>query len=178
MTKADFLRVGAMQHFAAVAIALLLMSGAARAQATLPGNQAVEASLDASGKRAVEGLNAFAVDLYKRSISPEQNLLISPACVSTAVGLAYRGAKGATADELRSVMHFDAPPEAYLRADAEVLKTLNFSGARRQLRVTNAIWAQQDLPFNPDFLTDMTSYAKAGLQRVDFLRSRSRASRH
>lgn len=168
MTNTCFPSGGAVQRFVAVTIALFPLAGAAGAQATPPARQAAQVSLDASGKQAVEGINAFAVDLYKHSISRERNLLVSPASVSTAIGLAYRGAKGITADELRSVMHFDALPEAYLPADAAVLASLNFAGDGQVLRVSNAVWVQQDLPLRQDFLADMTVYARAGLQRIDF----------
>lgn len=74
----------------------------------------IEARLDPHGQRAVEGINSFSLDLYKRAVLPEHNLFISPASVSTAVGLAYRGARGTTAEELRVTMHYDASPELIL----------------------------------------------------------------
>lgn len=162
---------GGVARLAAFAFAML--ASGAHAEGMPPVNQPVEAHLDAAAKRAVAGIDAFALDLYKQSISPgansaEQNLLISPASVSTAIGLAYRGARGATAEELRAVMHFSASPQAYLPADARVLQSLNVAGEGRLLRVSNAIWIQQDFPFCPDFLADMTNYARAGLQRIDF----------
>ena len=138
------------------------------AQETVPTDKRIEAQLDSNSQRAVEGINSFSLDLYKRSVSAEQNLFLSPASVSIAVGLAYRGARGATAEELRRTMHYDASPEAYLSGNAAILKSLNFSGQGRELRVANALWLEQGLPLRPDFLADVARHAQAGIQRVDF----------
>ena len=76
---------------------------------------------------AVQGINAFSLELYKRKVKPGENLFISPASVSVAVGLAYRGAKGQTAEELNRTFHFGASPADYLRADGQLLAAMNFS---------------------------------------------------
>lgn len=145
------------------------VGGVAFAQAgALPNERHIPAVLNDEGKQAIAGTNRFTLDLYKRLLSPSENVFVSPASVSTAIGLAYRGANGATANELQSALHYSASPRAYLAADASVLKTLNFSGEGRELHVTNALWIQQGLPLRADFLADIQTYAEAGLQRVDY----------
>lgn len=152
-----------------IAVALLLAPvGAAFAQEDMPTGHHISAALDTGGEHAIAGINRFSLDLYKRSLSPSANLFLSPASVSIAIGLAYRGAQGATADELRSTLRYFAPPGDYLAANASVLKTLNFSGEGRELHVSNALWVQQGLPLRADFLADITTHAQAGLQRVDY----------
>lgn len=128
----------------------------------------ISATLSSDAKGAVAGINAFSLDLYKRTITPGENLFLSPASVSTAVALAYRGAVGKTADELRSVLHYDAAPDAYFRGSAEVFATMNFSGQSRVLQTSNAIWVQDGMPMKPDYLADVQSQMKSGLQRTDF----------
>jgi serpin B len=136
----------------------LLSAASAQAQQTTP---AVPAQL-------VAGSNAFALDLYKASIAPSENLLVSPVSVSTAVSLAYRGAKGQTAEELRALFRFPTPPDQALAAAAPLLSSLAIAGERRELRVANAIWVQQGMPLQPDYAADITAHARAGLQRIDF----------
>jgi serpin B len=125
-------------------------------------------NLSSEAKSAVAGVNAFSLDLYKRSLKPDDNLFLSPASVSTAMTLAYRGAVGKTADELRRVMHYDAAPDAYLRASGELFATMNVSGEGHMLQTANAIWVQDGMPLIPDYLADVQNYMKAGLQRTDF----------
>ncbi|CDO34988.1 serpin family protein [Novosphingobium sp. KN65.2] len=129
---------------------------------------AIKATLPPDAQGAVAGINAFSLDLYKRTISSGDNLFLSPASVSTAVALAYRGAVGKTADELRSVLHYGAAPDAYFRASAGVFATMNFSGQSRVLQTANAIWIQGGMPMKPDYLADVQSQMKAGLQRANF----------
>jgi serpin B len=125
-------------------------------------------NLSPEAKAAVAGINAFSLDLYKRTLTRGDNLFLSPASVSTAVSLAYRGAVGKTADELRRVLHYTADPGAYFRASGEVFATMNFSGEGQVLQTANAIWVQDGMPLKPDYAADVQNYMQAGLQRADF----------
>lgn len=128
----------------------------------------VPAEIDADAKSSITGINAFSLDLYRRTLAAGENHFLSPASVSIAVALAYRGARGATATELERVMHFGKPPRDYLRATAPLLETMTFAGPRRELRTANALWLQEGMPLVPDYEQDMTRFARAGLQRVNF----------
>jgi serpin B len=124
----------------------------------------ISAHLSPEAQDAVAGVNSFSLDLYKRTLTPGDNLFLSPASVSTAVALAYRGAVGQTADELRRVLHYNAAPDAYFRASAGVFATMNFCGPGRVLRTANAIWTQVGMPLKPDYVADV----RAGLQQTNF----------
>lgn len=124
--------------------------------------------VDAEAKAAIAGINAFSLDLYRRTLTTGKNHFLSPASVSVAVGLAYRGARGKTAAELEKALHFGKPPRDYLRANGQVIETMTFAGPRRELRTANAVWLQDGMPLLPDYEQDITAFAKAGLQRVNF----------
>jgi serpin B len=132
------------------------------------GPGAGSADLSAEAQDAVKGVNAFSLDLYKRTLTAGANQFLSPASVSTAVALAYRGAVGQTADELRRVMHYTAAPAAYLRASGAVFATMNICGRSRILQAANAIWVQDGMPLKPDYAADVQAYMGAGLRRTDF----------
>lgn len=139
-------------------------------QAEFDAGPTIPAVLDAEGKQAVEGINAFSLDLYLRTRKPSENLFFSPASVSTAVGFAFRGAKGATATQLKQVLHYSADPAPYLRANGAVLDTLNFTAPGRELKVANAIWTRTGMPLERDYVSDMAAFAKSGFNTVDFAR--------
>jgi serpin B len=124
--------------------------------------------LSPDAKAAVAGINAFSLDLYKRTLKPGENQFLSPASVSTAVALAYRGAVGQTAEELRRVLHYTAEPAAYFRASAAVFATMNFCGPGRPLQTANSIWVQEGVPLKPDYAADMQKFMAAGVRRTDF----------
>lgn len=117
---------------------------------------------------AAEASNAFAIDLYKKVVEPDDNLFFSPASISLAVGFAYRGARGETASELREVMHFPGEPVEYLRAAGALDDGMDLSGSGRELRSANAFWVRRNIPLRPDYEADMAEHASAALYRTDF----------
>lgn len=124
---------------------------------------------DPGAAKVTEGINRFSLDLYKASIRPPNNLLISPASVSTAAGLAYRGTTGKTAGELKATIHYFADPEAYAPANGSLLKRLNYQWGSNRLVVANSLWLQDGMPLRADSVADMGTYYDAGLQLVDYL---------
>lgn len=128
----------------------------------------ISAVVESDAKAAISGINTFSLDLYRRTLTADENHFLSPASVSVAIGLAYRGARGTTAGELEKTFHFTKPPWDYLRANGQVLDTMTFSGPRRELRTANAVWLQDEMPLLPEYEKDVTAFAQAGLQRVNF----------
>ncbi len=124
--------------------------------------------VDADAAQAAAGINRFSIHLYKASIQPAENLFLSPASVSIAVGLAYRGAVGPTAEELKAGMHYFADAKAYAPANGRLLKHLNYLSANNRLMIANSLWLQDGMPLRDDFAADMAAHYEAGLQRVNF----------
>ncbi len=116
----------------------------------------------------VEGDNAFAVDLYGRLRNQPGNLFFSPESISTALAMAYAGARGDTASEMAKTLHFTLPPEQLHPAMGALLSDLNAAHAGYQLSIANALWAQRGYTFLPDFLKVMNNDYGAGLNQVDF----------
>ena len=154
--------------------AALLAAGAAASAQEQPsaavekGDWKVEAVLGREGQAAIAGLNAFSLDFYKASAAGDGNLFVSPASVSTAIALAYRGAAGATADEIRKVLHYPLPPAAFAAVNGEVLRTMKIDAPGRTLSVANRLWIQNGLRLSPAYVEDMERHYSAGLGRVDF----------
>ncbi|MBD2843466.1 serpin family protein [Erythrobacter rubeus] len=123
---------------------------------------------DVTVQEAAEGSNAFALDLYREVANEGDNLFFSPASISLAMGFAYRGADGQTAEEMREVMRFPAGPEAYLSSAGELDRSMNLSGEGRELRSANAFWVHEDLELEPDYMADLEQKASGAFRRVDF----------
>jgi serpin B len=116
----------------------------------------------------VEGNNEFAVALYGKLRSQSGNLFFSPESVSTALAMAYAGARGDTASEMAKTLHFTLPPDRLHPAMGALLNGLNATHDGYQLRVANALWAQKDETFRDDFLKLTASDYGAAFNRVDF----------
>lgn len=128
----------------------------------------VPADLGEDARAAVAGINRFSLDLYRQTIEPAENHFLSPVSVSLAMSLAYRAAGGATAEEMRRFLHYTAPPADHLRATAEVLASINFSQAGRELATANSIWIDKSVALRPDYLADTAGLAGSAVEQVDF----------
>jgi serine protease inhibitor len=124
----------------------------------------------AAGDRTtvVEGNNVFAVVLYGRLRNQSGNLFFSPESISTALAMAYAGARGGTASEMAETLHFTLLPEKLHPAMGALLSDLNAAHAGYQLSVANALWAQQGYTFLDEFLNLLKTNYGAGLNQVNF----------
>src|ERR1035437_8697420 len=68
------------------------------------------AALPAADSRITPAMNAFTPASYKRLLGGEPNLNLSPFNIATALSMALAGARGQTAEEILSVLHFHYVP--------------------------------------------------------------------
>jgi serpin B len=115
-----------------------------------------------------EGNNVFAAALYGRLRHQNGNLFFSPESISTALAMAYAGARGSTASEMAKTLHFTLPPDKLHPAMGALLRDLNATHEGYQLSVANALWAQQGYTFLDDFLSLLKTDYAAGLNQVNF----------
>jgi len=94
----------------------------------------------------VKASNALALDLYHKLRAEPGNLLVSPACLTAALGMLRAGERGETAAEIDRLFHRAGPlPDQALAA---LIQDLNADGYERsfQIRLANAVWIQQGYP--------------------------------
>ena len=157
-----------------IAFAVQMIMAAAPQAQTAP-RFAPDSALDVDARRAVEGINQFSLDLYKSQLSPPDDLFLSPASVSIAMGLAYRGAGGATAAQLRAIFHYPSAPDRYLATDAELMRSLNIASGEDKLLAAEALWLQDDLKLNLHYEHDIMDHAAQALRHTDFKNVPSKA---
>ena len=136
----------------------------------LPPARGAQPPLPAAADRAAvaEGGNAFAVQLYGQLREQSGNLFFSPGSISTALAMAYAGARGDTASSMAKTLHFTLPPDRLDPAMGALLRDLNAVHDGYQLSVANALWAQRGYAFLNSFLNIMNNDYGAGLNQVDF----------
>ncbi len=119
----------------------------------------------------VEGNSQFAIDLYGRLRNEPGNLFFSPESISTALAMTYAGARGETAGQMASVLHFPAPQDNLPVAFAELLRALQPEAehAGYRLDLANRLWGQQGYHFLPEFLAVTRDDFHAELAEVDFI---------
>jgi serpin B len=119
---------------------------------------------DADVANLVTGNDEFALALYERLAAKDGNLFFSPYSISTALGMTYAGARGNTAEEMKSTLRFHLEPDKLHPAFGRLTTQLE----RPQLTVANRLWGQKDYGFLPDYLKRIRVSYHAGLEELDF----------
>ncbi len=139
------------------------------------------AVLSETAHRVADGNNRFALDIYRALSSSSgagENLLVSPFSISTALAMTYAGARGETAAQMESVLHFDQPPESLHPAYGELLRDLKGSRDGYQLNVANRLFGQDSYPFKTEFLDLVADDYAAPLEELDFYTAAEAARVH
>jgi len=127
---------------------------------------------------AAEATLAFGLDLYPRVKAAGKNVFFSPYSLTTALAMVRVGARGDTAREMDGVLCFgDGVPAAAHGAlkQALVPRTVRDGRGKEaaqlpafELSTANALWVQEVLAVEADFLQALAGEFGAPLERIDF----------
>jgi len=116
----------------------------------------------------VDANNQFAIDLYAKYKSDEGNMFFSPYSISSALAMAYEGAKGQTAEEMQAVLHLPDDKEKIRSEFVSIYSELNKADKSYKLSTANALWAQEDYPFVNDYFNIVEEYYGGKVTNLDF----------
>jgi serpin B len=132
------------------------------------------------------GDSDFAFDLFRVAAGDGENVLLSPYSVAAALTMTYAGARGDTATEMESTLHFgvDAGRIHAVRNALDLEITAPTPAATPDddrepfsIEVANSLWGQNGYPFLDEFLTVLAENYGAGLNLVDFATAAEQARR-
>jgi serpin B len=126
-------------------------------------NQSSERNLS-----VVDADNQFALDLYSRYKSKDENIFFSPYSISVALAMTYEGARGQTADEIQKVFHFSSDKDKMRSDFLNIYNELNKADKPYNLSTANALWAQKDYPFMQDYFNTVEKYYDGKVTNLDF----------
>lgn len=132
----------------------------------------------------VDGNTAFATSLYQVLDGKSGNLAYAPYSVSLALAMTYAGARGDTATQMASALHFDLPQDrlhpAFDWLDLELGKrgagAKGTNGRPFRLVIANALFGQKGFHFEKPFLDTLALNYGAAMHLLDF-ENASEASR-
>ncbi len=129
------------------------------------GEQADETAL-------VQDNSAFALDLYHKLLTSDNNIFFSPYIISTAFGMTYAGARGETEKQMAKAMHFSLSNDKLHPAFSSLQDKLNKvqKKGRVQLHVANSLWPHNKYPFKKKFLSLVKENYKTEITAVDYKR--------
>ena len=116
-------------------------------------------------------INSLSMDLYnKLAAERDGNLFFSPYSIASALAMTYAGARGETAEQMNTALHFGGPQVthpafAYLRSALD--KTAD--GVNIQLSIANALWPQKGYAFDPEYTNLVKSCYAGEIRSADYI---------
>lgn len=112
--------------------------------------------------------NQFAFDLYAKYKSQDGNIFYSPYSITSVLAMTYEGARGQTAEEMQLVLHFPQdsfnPKYSFLQMNQKI----NRKNKEYELKIANALWAQNDSMFLDDYFDLVEKYYDGKITNLDF----------
>lgn len=151
-------------------ILIILLAGCTQPPAPNPKPKPLDDSkaTDAGVEEAVKGNNEFALEMYSELNKEGKNLFFSPWSISSALAMTFEGAKGQTAKEMRTVLHFQENDLERRSSFAKIFNSLNKENSEYQLSTANALWAQENYPFLENYINTTKKYYSAEFTNMDF----------
>jgi serine protease inhibitor len=118
--------------------------------------------------RLASSSNVFGFDLYQRLRSKPGNLVISPASLTTALTMAWGGAKGETAEQMRRVLHLVGSPGEVMIASGELARSLQDPGRPVVFHIANRLFTQSSYKLVPAFQQKTAKAFGAPVEPLDF----------
>jgi serpin B len=140
-------------------------AGQTPAPVIVPNTDATTAVADAN--------NRFAFDLYSKLAKDQDyadsNIFFSPFSVSSALAITFEGARGKTADEIRSVFYFPENDTMRRAGFSGLNAGINNADPGYSLRTANALWAEKTYPFLAEYVSTAERSYGAKATNLDFI---------
>ncbi|MEO0073878.1 MAG: serpin family protein, partial [candidate division WOR-3 bacterium] len=148
---------------------MLLVCSLVMACAAAP-RQGVAADSTGSGLLA-RASNRFGLQLLAQlaAAQPQENVVISPFSIATALQMTLNGAAGETKVEMERTLELSGMGEVNPRA-AGLRQELTRAEPKIKLTIANSLWAHQRFPIRKPFLETNRRYFAAQVTALDFAR--------
>ena len=117
--------------------------------------------------------NDFGLELFGEVLANEEepNLMISPASISIALGMAYNGSETTTRDEFEMLLDYEGLTRKEVNEiTRELIQVLVTDKKGSLLEIANSIWCNEGFPVKDTFLQVNQTYFDAEVQTRDFSR--------
>ncbi|MFO7932874.1 MAG: serpin family protein [Bacteroidales bacterium] len=119
----------------------------------------------------IETNNDFGLDLFLEVMANEDrpNIMISPASVSIALGMAYNGAETTTMDAFEQVLNYEGlTREEVNKITRELINVLVTNSKGNLLEIANSLWYHDEFPVKQEFIDMNVNYYDAEVRDLDF----------
>ena len=112
--------------------------------------------------------NLFALEMFANLSAGGGNVFFSPYSMEAAFGMLYEGARGRTADEIRSVFHFAQNDTERRSSFAALYNRYNLDIPECLLNTADAVWVQKGFPVLAQYIDVLARHYMAGAANLDF----------
>jgi serpin B len=113
----------------------------------------------------------FDLAMYGALKAKPGNLFFSAPSMRQALGVAYLGARGTTATEMSTALHFDSDRANSAAAAKDEIAGWQSARGASQLLIANRLWADQGFKMNGDFTKTANGAYGSAVEPVDFSHS-------
>lgn len=116
-------------------------------------------------------LNMFAFNIYRKCAKQQNdNMLISPLSISTAMAMAYGGSDGKTKGQMSNTLFFDYNMNRFHADFAEHIDMIeNQAEDDLELNIINGMWLQHDYMFLETYIETIIEHYGSVLHEADFV---------
>lgn len=124
-------------------------------------------------EQIVEGLNNFSFDLYKTLTAKTlTNTFYSPLSISSALAMTYAGAKGETAEQMQSTLHYGPQVVLFHSQYGNMIDSLSSKkGQDFEMKIANAIWVQDQYKLKNFYVETVKKDYNSEIRSMDFINS-------
>ncbi len=114
--------------------------------------------------------NRFMMDMYEQLSDSDENVFFSPISLTSALGMAYMGAREETAREMAGTLYIDWDHNTYAQLNRIFIEHLNSLNKLEgiEMLMANALWGQKGYPFLEEYVQTLQNNFMAHAQEVDF----------
>jgi len=121
--------------------------------------------------KVIQTQNDFGLELLKSVFQKEDapNVMISPASVSIALGMAYNGAETSTREAFETLLDYEGlSREEVNEITRELIHVLVTNVKGNLLEIANSMWYHEGFPVEEDFISLNSHYYDAEVREIDF----------
>ncbi len=137
----------------------------------------VELRLSPQQQEMLQVSNDFSFNLLREVVAEDSmsdNIVLSPLSASIVLGMVMNGADGETLKQMKQALGFkDYPIEDINEYYNLLIDALPALDKTNKLKIANAIWAQENFPFEDSFKKVNKEYFYAKVDNADFNNSRT-----
>ncbi len=116
--------------------------------------------------------NEFGLNLFREVNGAEEseNIMISPASVSLALGMTYNGAEGSTKDAFETLFNYEGLSRQEINEiSKDLIDALLIESRDNVVEIANSIWCNEGFPVKDEFINTNVSYYDSEIKELDFM---------